>query len=97
MAQGAVFAEPGRSDARNELATLSIQTGNATSALALLSDPNVDSDSLDTARTSLALQAITASLTGGTSNVAKRQAQKAIFLTPGDTRNWRALACVGTR
>jgi len=97
VAQGAVHAEPGHPEVRNELATLSIQTGNATSALALLSAPSVDSGSLDTARASLALQAITASLTGDTANLAKRQAQKAIFLSPGETRNWQALACVGTR
>ncbi|KAJ7502768.1 TPR-like protein [Mycena galericulata] len=97
VAQGAVFAEPGRYDLRNELATLSIQTGNATSALALLSAPSTDLASLDAARASLALQAITASLTGDASHLAKRQAQKAIFLSPGETRNWQALACVGTR
>ncbi|KAJ7755694.1 superkiller protein 3 [Mycena maculata] len=96
VAQGAVFAEPGRADARNELATLSIQAGNPTSAQALLSAPSRASESLDVARTSLALRAIAESLTGDVSNVAKRQAQKGVFLSPGEPRNWRALACVGT-
>ncbi|KAJ7497133.1 TPR-like protein [Mycena latifolia] len=95
VAQGAVFAEPGRSDVRNQLATLSIQRGNHTSALALLSASSSDSDSLDTARISLALQAVTESLTGDESKIAKRLAQRAVFLSPWEVRNWEALAYVG--
>ncbi|KAJ7782973.1 TPR-like protein [Mycena metata] len=96
VAQGAVFAEPGRFDVRNDLATLSIQQGNHASALALLSASGRDSDTLETARASLALQAVTESLNGDESKTAKRQAQKAIFLSPWEVRNWQALACVGT-
>ncbi|KAJ6558576.1 superkiller protein 3 [Mycena vulgaris] len=95
VAQGAVFAEPGRSEVRNQLAILSIQRGNHTSALALLSASSSDSDSLDTARTSLALQAVAESLTGDESKTAKKQAQKAVFLSPWEMRNWEALAYVG--
>ncbi|KAJ6593707.1 TPR-like protein [Mycena capillaripes] len=95
VAQGAVFAEPVRSDARNQLATLSIQGGNHSSALALLSASSHDSDTLDTARASLALQAVTESLNGDESKIAKRQAQKAVFLSPWEVRNWEALAYVG--
>ncbi|KAJ7124904.1 superkiller protein 3 [Mycena epipterygia] len=95
VAQGALFAEPGRCDVLNELATLSIQRGNHTSALALLSASNRDSNSLDRARTSLALQAVTESLNGDESKIAKRQAQKAVFLSPWAVRNWEALAYVG--
>ncbi|KAJ7251764.1 TPR-like protein [Mycena haematopus] len=95
VAQGAVFAEPSRWDVRNQLATLSIQNGNHASALALLSACNRESDTLDTARASLALQAVTESLNGDVSQTAKRQAQKAIFLSPWDVHNWEALAYVG--
>ncbi|KAJ7675089.1 superkiller protein 3 SKI3 [Mycena rosella] len=95
VAQGAVFAEPGRSDVRNQLATLSIQHANHTSALALLSASSSDSHSLDTARKSLALQAVTEALTGDESKSAKRQAQKAVFLSPWEVGNWEALAYVG--
>ncbi|KAJ7668399.1 TPR-like protein [Mycena polygramma] len=95
VAQGAVFAEPGRRDVRNQLAALSIQRGNHTSALALLSASSRDSETLDTARASLALQAVTESLNGDESKIAKRQAQKAVFLTPWEVQNWEALAYVG--
>ncbi|KAF8170200.1 superkiller protein 3 SKI3 [Mycena galopus ATCC 62051] len=100
VAQGAVFAEPSRWDVRNQLATLSIQQGNHTSALALLSASNRDSDTLDIARASLAraslaLQAVTEAFNGDVSKVAKRQAQKAVFLAPWEVRNWEALAYVG--
>jgi superkiller protein 3 len=95
VAQGAVFAEPGRWDVRNQLATLSIQRGNHTSALALLSAASRDSDTLDTARASHALQAVTESLNGDESKIAKRLAQRAVFLSPWEARNWEALAYVG--
>jgi superkiller protein 3 len=96
VAQGAVFAEPGRNDLRNGLATLSIQRGNYTSALALLSASSRDSDALDTARTSLALHAVAESLSGDESMIAQKQAKKAVFLSPWEVRNWEALAYVGT-
>ncbi|KAJ7188466.1 TPR-like protein [Mycena filopes] len=96
IAQGAVFAEPGRFDVRNDLATLNIQLGNHASALALLSAFGRDSQTLDTARPSLALQAVTESLNGDLSQTAKRQAQKAVFLSPWEVRNWQAFAYVGT-
>ncbi|KAF7375997.1 Antiviral protein [Mycena sanguinolenta] len=95
VVQGAVFAEPSRWDVRNQLATLSIQQGNHSSALALLSASNRESDTLNTARASLALQAVTESLNGDVSHIAKKQAQKAVFLSPWDMRNWKALAYVG--
>lgn len=94
VAQGAVFAEPGRSDVRRELATLSIQRGLHTSALALFAAGS-DSDSVDTARKLLALQAVSESLTGDEVKIGKRQAQKAVFLSPWEMRNWQALAYVG--
>ncbi|KAJ6607768.1 superkiller protein 3 SKI3 [Mycena sp. CBHHK59/15] len=98
VAQRALLAEPGRCGVRNQLATLSIQQGNHTSALALLSGlaSGHDSDTLNTARSSLALQAVTETLNGDESKVARRQAQKAVFLSPWEVRNWEALAFVRT-
>ncbi|KAJ7647495.1 superkiller protein 3 [Roridomyces roridus] len=89
VAQGAVFAEPGRQDSRNQLAMLNIQMGDSTAARALLS---ASAESFETARNSVALQAITAT----ENESAKRYAQKAVFLSPGETRSWQTLACVGT-
>ncbi|KAF7321489.1 Antiviral protein [Mycena kentingensis (nom. inval.)] len=92
LKQAGIFYEPRRSDTRNELAKLSLQQGDGKTAQALLSASKPEDP--DSARKSLALQAITESINGNKSGAAVSLAQKALFLTPWDAQNWRSLALV---
>ncbi|KAJ7072456.1 TPR-like protein [Mycena amicta] len=93
LSQAAIALEPGRSDVRNDLATLNLQRGDPKTARAVLFVSSANS--LDAARASLALQAVTESMDGDASRTATKLAQKAIFLTPWEVQNWRSLAFVG--
>nr|GAT57676.1 antiviral protein [Mycena chlorophos] len=91
LSQAATFHEPGRVDAREDLARLNLQRSDAPAASAiLLGSP---AGSLDSARSSLALRAVAQSISRGEEGAkARKLAQKAVFLTPWRTDNWRALA-----
>jgi superkiller protein 3 len=90
VAQNAIFAEPSLSSARLQLATLSLMQGDHTSAPAVLSSQH--EDSLEDERQSLSLRAVARS--ANEEDIATRLAQRAIMLTPWETRNWEALAYV---
>ncbi|KAG5653623.1 hypothetical protein H0H81_011849 [Sphagnurus paluster] len=90
VAQGAVFAEPSRSDARISLATLLIQEDKVDPALAVLSGS--EEAGLDNLPASLILQATAHS--NRDKATALRKVQRAIMLCPSNIRCWETLALV---
>ncbi|KAG6820878.1 hypothetical protein H0H93_010222 [Arthromyces matolae] len=84
VAQGALFGEPSRSEARAWLATLMLQKENSDAALALLSGLAADNPTL------LRLRAI--ALSRENSKEAMRDIQRAVMLAPSDSQCWRAMA-----
>jgi superkiller protein 3 len=90
ISQSAIFAEPSLSSARLQLASLSLKQGEHTSALAVL--PSQHEDSLEDERKSLSLRAVAES--ANEEEDASRLAQRAIILTPWESKNWEALAYV---
>ncbi|KAG5646300.1 hypothetical protein DXG03_003897 [Asterophora parasitica] len=93
VAQGALFAEPSRSDARSALATLMLQEEKYDYALALLSGS--DETGIDELPVSLTLQAVAHSPVD--SDTALRKIQRAVMLAPSNVRSWEALALVRAR
>jgi superkiller protein 3 len=95
VAQKAVLTEPARPEARQELATLTLQRGEHGPALAVFAGTRTG-DNLDDVRESLGLQAVVESLNPDTvrGKDALRHAQKAIMLSPSQLRNWQILAYV---
>ncbi|OBZ66566.1 Superkiller protein 3 [Grifola frondosa] len=98
VAEKAVFAEPSRSNTRRELATLTLQHGASDSALAVISGSAAKEDNLAQLRESLGLHSIALCMTNSSSQQeAQKLAQKAIMLSPWDTRSWQILAYVRSR
>ncbi|KAF5386053.1 hypothetical protein D9615_002427 [Tricholomella constricta] len=90
VAQGALFAEPSRSDARTALAMLMLQEEKYDSVLALLSGS--DETSIDDLPVTLKLQAIAYSF--GDKATALRKIQRAVMLSPSNMQCWQTLALV---
>ncbi|KAG6854057.1 hypothetical protein C0991_011035 [Blastosporella zonata] len=93
VAQGALFAEPSRSEARASLATLMLQQEKLDSALALLAGSK--GSSISDLPTLLSLRAIARSRND--TQAAMREAQRAVMLVPSDAGSWQALALVRSR
>lgn len=99
-AQKAVFAEPARAEPRCDVASLTLQLGEPSSTLAILSGSSAQKDNdLDVVRASLGLCAVAESLVGGGEGprLGLREAQRAIMLSPWEMQNWRVLAYVRGR
>ncbi|KAH9940522.1 TPR-like protein [Epithele typhae] len=99
VAQKAVFTEPARSDARQELASLALRTGDRTAALAVLGGATSARADFAHLRASLALYTVVLCLevSGGDEQQASealRLAQKGVMLSPWDLRAWETLAYV---
>ena len=100
IAQRAVFAEPERTDARRELVSLTLQSGESAAALAILGGSAKTQGSFAELRASLALHAVSLCLESATeANVteALKLAQKGVMLSPWDQRGWETLAYVQSR
>jgi superkiller protein 3 len=93
-AQRAVFAEPACSELRDNVASLAIQDGRFSSALAILSREATLLENASGVSRSLGLRAAAECIGVGSGPKAVRLAQKAIMLHPADPRNWRILAFV---
>ncbi|KAH9058809.1 TPR-like protein [Lactarius vividus] len=96
-AQRAVHAEPAREDARRELATLLLQTGEPAVARAVISQGR-DSDIADL-RQSIGLRAVAKAHSEDEESLkeARSMAHKSVMLAPWDRRNWHILAYVKSR
>ncbi|KAI9449401.1 TPR-like protein [Lactarius psammicola] len=96
-AQRAVHAEPARENARRELATLLLQTGEPAVARAVISQGR-DSDIADL-RQSIGLRAVAKALSEDEESLkeAWSMAHKSVMLAPWDRRNWHVLAYVKNR
>ena len=101
IAQKAVFAEPERPDVRRKLASLTLQKGEATAALATLDGSTSIQADFAELRMSLALHSIALCLEAGSSTdrmaKAHRLAQKNVMLSPWEQRGWETLAYVRSR
>ncbi|PIL34098.1 hypothetical protein GSI_03809 [Ganoderma sinense ZZ0214-1] len=97
VAQRAVFAEPERTDARRELVSLTLQSGESAVALAVLGGSAETRGSFAELRASLALHAVSLCLESGTVAEALKLAQKGVMLSPWDQRGWETLAYVQSR
>ncbi|KAH9920727.1 uncharacterized protein B0H18DRAFT_1121815 [Fomitopsis serialis] len=101
IAQKAVLAEPSLPEMRQTLASLNVQQGDSKSAQAVLAGASGSHEgNLEHARQSLHLEAITRCLAPPSPErtaEAHKLAQKAVMLSPWATRNWEALAFVGTQ
>ncbi|KAI0027005.1 TPR-like protein [Vararia minispora EC-137] len=91
-AQKAVFNEPGRTDMRRALASLVLQTDDATATRALLEGRDSD---MDEQRLVLGLRAVAEAEIG--SPDALPMAQRAVMLGPWVKKNWEALAYVRSK
>ncbi|KAI0051258.1 TPR-like protein [Auriscalpium vulgare] len=89
-AQKAVFAEPGRWDARRALASLSLQTAEPRAARAVLAD--LEDEDIAEARRTAALRAVAEASKDDGVLAARRLAQRAIMLQPWNPQNWEVLA-----
>ncbi|KAJ3849717.1 superkiller protein 3 [Lentinula lateritia] len=98
VAQSAVYADPGRLEARNQMATLLFQMQQHRSIVSVLSGPSTEY-SLEIEST-LKLRAVAEALsTHNKANKANRTravhlAQKNIMIRPSNADNWRILAIV---
>lgn len=93
IAQQAIHNEPSLLSPKVTLASLALQQGQHSAALALLKSQN---ENLANMRESLGLRAVAESMSGEVQE-AIRGAQKAIMLTPWEVRNWQTLALVRTQ
>ncbi|KAG6857271.1 hypothetical protein H0H87_007104 [Tephrocybe sp. NHM501043] len=93
VVQGALFAEPSRSEAWATLATLMLQEEKFGLAVALLAGSK--ESSADNLRGLISLRAIARSRDDA--GVAMREVQRAIMIAPSDPRSWQALALVRSR
>ncbi|KAI8969575.1 TPR-like protein [Trametes punicea] len=99
IAQKAVFAEPERTDARRELASLTLRSGQSASALAILEGSAQNQNDFAQLRASLALHAVSRCVEDEDRAASKalRLAQKAVMLSPWGSTEWKALAYVRSR
>ncbi|KAJ4468236.1 TPR-like protein [Lentinula aciculospora] len=92
VAQRAVFADPGRLETRNQMATLLFQTRQLDLIIPVLSGPFTEN--LLQNETSLKLRAVAEALSIDTKTDPRRAvqiAQKNIMIRPSDMDNWRIL------
>ncbi len=100
IAQRAIFAEPERTDARRELVSLTLQSGESAAALAILGGSAQTQGSFAELRAALALHAVSLCLesaAGANATEALKLAQKGVMLSPWDERGWETLAYVQCR
>jgi superkiller protein 3 len=95
VAQGALYAEPSRSEIRSGLAALILQNGECHSSLSVLSGAPPVND-LRALPKILTLRAIAFAMdrSNHKADITHREIQKAIMLSPSNIRLWRALAYV---
>ncbi len=91
LAQQAIISEPSRSEARIDLAKLTMQRGLYESVLPIIAGPSAST--LDVQRNEIGLRAIALS-TSGAGETALREAQKAVLLAPWDKEKWQTLVYV---
>lgn len=92
-AQKALFAEPASSELRQHAASLALQEGHPSSALAMLTRPSTSTQGTAEVSKSLGLCAIAECKSGrGNAEDSKKLAQKAVKLNPGDPQTWKILA-----
>lgn len=98
VAQGALHAEPSRNENRNELAGMMLQNGGCNPSLSVLSGLTSVNDR-HTLLASLTLRAIALAMDGSSHkmDVARREIQRAIMLSPSDIRLWTVLAYIRSR
>ncbi|KAK0197963.1 superkiller protein 3 [Armillaria mellea] len=91
LAQQAIISEPSRSEARIDLAKLTMQRGFYESVLPIIAGPSAST--LDVQRNEIGLRAIAQSTTGA-GELALQEAQKAVMLAPWDKEKWQTLVYV---
>jgi len=98
IAQSALHIKPSCNESRNKLASLMLQTGGCHSSLSVLSGSTSVSD-LRALPTTLVLRAIALAMDGSVQkqNIAHREIQRAIMLSPSNIWVWTALAFVRSR
>jgi Flp pilus assembly protein TadD len=98
VAQSALHSEPSGSENRNKLAGMMLQIGEFNSSFSLLSgSPTLNN--LHTLPTTMTLRAIALAISGNdyTIDIARREAQRAIMLSPSDANLWITLTYVMSR
>ncbi|KAK0440394.1 TPR-like protein [Desarmillaria tabescens] len=91
LAQQAIISEPSRSQARIDLAKLTMQRGLYESVLPIITGPSTST--LDVQRNEIGVRAIALSMSGA-GELALREAQKAVLLAPWDKEKWLTLVYV---
>ncbi|TFK87083.1 TPR-like protein [Polyporus arcularius HHB13444] len=97
VAEKAVHAEPERIDVRRKLASLTLQSGESSAALAILGGSAQTHSDFAQLRRSLALHSVALCLESGTGEEAAealKLAQKCVMLSPWDKHGWQVLAYI---
>lgn len=94
VAQQAIHQEPSLLKPKIALASLALQEGQHSTAMALIESQH--EDNLVDTRDSMGLRIVAESLAGSTSDAVKG-AQRAIMLTPWELQNWQTLALAAAR